>query len=123
MCKVCGTRQVQVSRVFKDAGYAKQFSGLSKELKEQFWKRIREDGSKEKKISELDQDEKLVYAMKCFVAMEGGTEKTLLKNIFEWWCSDPMEMEVYEPTEDDLRREVENGTSDVSEGSSGDDEE
>ena len=29
-------------------------------------------------------DEKLVYAMKCFVAMEDGTEKTLLKNIFEW---------------------------------------
>jgi hypothetical protein len=46
MCKVCGTRQVQVSRVFKEAGYSKQFSGLSKELKEQFWKRIREDGSK-----------------------------------------------------------------------------
>jgi hypothetical protein len=46
MCKVCGTRQVQVSCVFKKAGYAKQFSGLSKELKEQFWKRIREDGSK-----------------------------------------------------------------------------
>jgi len=79
---------------------------------------IRDAGTPENPL-----DDKLVYAMKCFVAMEGGTEKTLLKNIFEWWCSDPMEMEVYEPTEDDLRREVENGTSDVSEGSSGDDEE
>ena len=46
---------------------------------------IREDGSKEKKISELDQDESVVYAMKCFVGIEDGTEKTLLKNIFEWW--------------------------------------
>ena len=46
---------------------------------------IRGDGSKEKKISELDQEEKLVYAMKCFVSVEDGTEKTLLKNIFEWW--------------------------------------
>jgi len=37
-------------------------------------------------------DEKLVYAMKCFVAMEDGTEKTLLKNIFQWWCSDLSEL-------------------------------
>jgi len=37
-------------------------------------------------------DHRLVYAMKCFVAMEGGTEKTLLKNIFEWWCSDVSEL-------------------------------
>ena len=65
-------------------------------------------------------DAKTVYAMKCFVAMEDGTEQTLLKNIFKWWCSDPMEMEVYEPTEDDLRREVEN---ELSYGSSEDDEE
>ena len=37
-------------------------------------------------------DQKIVDAMKCFVGMEDGTEKTLLKNIFEWYCdSDPME--------------------------------
>jgi len=48
---------------------------------------IRDAGSPENPL-----DEKLVYAMKCFVAMEDGTEKTLLKNIFEWYCSDPMEM-------------------------------
>ena len=46
MCNVCGTRQVQVCRIFKEAGYAKLFTGLSKEMKMQFWKRIREDGSK-----------------------------------------------------------------------------
>ena len=77
---------------------------------------IRDSGTPENPL-----DDKLVYAMKCFVAMEDGTEQTLLKNIFEWYCSDPMEMEVYEPTENDLRREVENEIYD--EGSSGDDEE
>ena len=46
MCKVCGTRRVQVSRALKEAGYAKQFIGLSTEMKMQFWTRIREDGSK-----------------------------------------------------------------------------
>ena len=48
---------------------------------------IRDAGSPENPL-----DEKLVNAMKCFVAMEGGTEKTLLKNIFEWWCSDVSEL-------------------------------
>ena len=61
---------------------------------------IRDAGTPENPL-----DDKLVYAMKCFVGMEDGTEQTLLKNIFQWWCSDPMEMAVYEPTEDDLRRE------------------
>ena len=46
MCKVCGTRQVHVSRVLKEAGLSKQFSGLSKEIKTQFWKDVRSDGSK-----------------------------------------------------------------------------
>ena len=40
---------------------------------------IRDAGTPENPL-----DDKLVYAMKCFVAMEDGTEKTLLKNIFEW---------------------------------------
>ena len=48
---------------------------------------IRDTGTPENPL-----DEKLVYAMKCFVAMEDGTEKTLLKNIFEWWCSDVSEL-------------------------------
>ena len=46
MCKVCGTRQVQVSRHLAKAGMAEQFSGLSKDQKEKFWKAIRNDGSK-----------------------------------------------------------------------------